>query len=214
MTDVCPVCGREYPEPQTILSILPREMADVCPNCRSPLRFFATRVEAFEPSSIPQRVMLSERGALWSATAYPSRTSAIETWVFSLLWAAFVAFMWSADAAGHGAGIIVQVWLTVLTPVFFVKATLQTWGKYVVTGSLERAHIFTGIGPLGWSRNVKWKDLSEIRLRTRYGRRGSQQKSIFVEAGKHFCFGEELSDDQRHFLAILLWSKRRPLLAA
>ncbi|WP_321476294.1 hypothetical protein [uncultured Paludibaculum sp.] len=129
-----------------------------------------------------------------------------------LLWATVVAFLWSVDAAGHGAGIVVQVWLTAFTPVFFLKAALQTWGKYVVTGSPEGVCVFTGIGSLGLSRNATWKDLSEIRLRTTYGRRGSQQKSIFIEAGKHFSFGEELSDDQRHFLAFLLLSKLRAVV--
>jgi len=210
MTEVCPVCEREYPEPEIVLSILPKESADTCPNCRFPLRFSSTKSGDLEPSSIPQGIVLSDHGESWSATAYPRRTSAIETWGFSLLWTTCVTFMWSTDAA-RGAGIIIQVWLTVLTPVWVLKAILQTWGKYVVTGSPEGAHIFTGVGPLGWSRNIKWDELSEIRLRTRYGRRGSRQKSIFVEAGRHFCFGEELSDDQRHFLAVLLWSKRRPL---
>ena len=152
--------------------------------------------------------MLLDHGATWSATAYPRRISAVETWMFSFVWTAVITFMWSTNAAGHGAGSTVLVWLTVFTPMFVLKAALQTWGKYVVAGSPEGAHIFTGIGSLGLSRHLKWMDLSEIRLRTRYGRRGSQQKSIVVKAGREFSFGEELSDDQRHFLAFLLLSRR------
>jgi hypothetical protein len=56
---------------------------------------------------------------------------------FSLAWTAVVTFMWSTNAAGQGAGSIVQVWLTLFTPVFVLKAALQTWGKYVVVGSPE-----------------------------------------------------------------------------
>jgi len=208
--DLCPVCGREFSDPQTIVSILPAEFpnASLCPNCRSPLRFSSFPGGAIEPSEVPVRVMLLDHGATWSATAYPHRTAAVETWVFSLVWTAIVAFMWSANAAGHGAGIVVLVWLTVVTPLFVLKAALQTWGKYVVAGSPQGAKIFTGIASLGVNRHFKWEDLSEIRLRTRYGRRGSRRKSVVARAGREFSFGEELSDDQRHFVALFLLSKR------
>lgn len=131
----------------------------------------------------------------------------MQMWVFTLVWTTFVAFMWR-DARHDGLEMIIQTCLTLVTPVLATKAMLQTWGKYTVTGSPDGIHMFTGIGSLGWTRQYAWKDLCEIRLRTSYGRRGSQRKWVVVEAGHSFGFGEELSDDQRHFLAQLLLSKR------
>ena len=155
--------------------------------------------------------MITDHGESWTATAYPPRLAAIGTFGFTFAWTVVVVFMWAGEASGKGAGIIIDLWITAFLPLIVLKAMIKVWGKYVIAGSPETVRLFTGIGRLGLNRVFSLEALSEIRLRTRYGRRGSQTKVLVISAEKEFCFGEELSDPQRHFLAFLLVSKRRLL---
>jgi hypothetical protein len=198
-----------YPDGEVLLSILPPAISNgsLCRNCRSSLGFAA----AFEPKGMPTGVVISDQGESWTATAYPPRVAAIGTWVFAFGWTAAVVFIWAGEASGKGAGIFIDLWITAFLPLIVLKAMIQVWGKYVIAGSAETVRLFTGIGSMGLNRVFGLEALSEIRLRTRYGRRGSQTKALVINAGKEFCFGEELSDHQRHFLALLLISKRRLL---
>jgi hypothetical protein len=157
---------------------------------------------------MPTGVLITDQGESWTATAYPPRVADISTWVFAFGWTAAVVFIWTGETSGKGAGIFIDLWITAFLPLIILKVMMQVWGKYVIAGSAETVRLFTGIGRMGLNRVFGLEALSEIRLRTRYGRHGSQTKTLVINAGKEFCFGEELSDHQRQFLVFLLISKR------
>ena len=152
-----------------------------------------------------------DQGDSWIATAYPPRTSAIGTWAVTLVWGAAVYSMWKGEWSGKGAGLFIDLWITAALPLLFLKAMIQVCGKYVIAGSAEAVRLFTGIGRMGLSRVLSLDALSELRIRTQYSQRGSQTRTLVVVAEKEFSFGEELSDDQRRFLALLLFSKKHVL---
>src|SRR5208283_327752 len=206
-TEVCPECGREFPAVPSVPSILAPNppSAQSCLNCSSPLQYALGRERKIDLGDKPLRIVVTDREDSWMANAYPARSSAVDTWVFAAVWAAAMYFIWSHELKGWS---VINLCLTVLMPLLFLKAAFQTWGRYVVAGSADTVRVFSGIGKFSVSRSFTLKSLSEIRLRTQHGRRGSTRKRIVVKAERTFCFGEELSDAQRQYLALLLLSKR------
>ena len=116
-------------------------------------------------------------------------------------------FIWSRGF--NGGGIFINLWLTAFSALLFLKAAFRTWGRYIVAGSADTVHVFSGIGALGVKHRFNLKSLSEIRLRTQFGRRGTRRKGVVIHAERTFCFGEELSDEQRQYLAHSLLLRRR-----
>jgi hypothetical protein len=123
--EICPECGREFPEAPDIPSILvpnpPRPPS--CPNCNSPLQQAPVREDTSDPSGTPQRVVMTDRGDSWVINAYPPRLQAIETWVFASVWLAVMIFIWSRGF--NGGGIFINLWLTAFSALLFLKAASE-----------------------------------------------------------------------------------------
>uniref|UniRef100_Q01TR9 Uncharacterized protein n=1 Tax=Solibacter usitatus (strain Ellin6076) TaxID=234267 RepID=Q01TR9_SOLUE len=156
-------------------------------------------------SRVPPLMALFSDQDTWSVTVKPDQPD-MGTWIFAFGWLAAMGYFWSDKHPGYLD--LVGVWLTAFTPLVFIKAAFQTLGKYVISSSGGTVRLFRGIGTLGYKREFSLNSLSQVRLRTQYVRHG-MRKSISICADRTLCFGEEMSDEQRQYLANLLIQRAR-----
>ena len=160
----------------------------------------------FLDGPIPRGVCLSERADGWHlAITLKSLSAAIEAWIFLPMW---IAALIAIRQAKHSVGVdLVWWWLALFTPLAFAKAMLLTCGCCDISVCGDRCDVVTRIGPLKWRRAIRWSALRCVRLLYRKGRRGSVRKAIVLDADRVIQFGEEMSDEQRAYVAALLVQK-------
>lgn len=76
-------------------------------------------------------------------------------------------------------------------------------GKVTVTRNSDQLTIFTGVGPIGWTRTYPWSDFSTISegyASFPGGWNNRQGPSIRLEGKRAVAFGSMLSTDRRYFL--------------
>ena len=78
------------------------------------------------------------------------------------------------------------------------------FGRVEVRISGDDGAIFTGVGPLGWTRRFQLSDVIAVREKTSRSSKGGVTKYIQIEAEKTFQFGSMLNDARRHFLMQVL----------
>jgi hypothetical protein len=80
---------------------------------------------------------------------------------------------------------------------------LYTAGTVVVTLNSGRLSIFTGVGPVGWTRSFSWSEFKAVREDLNGGGFNWKRRvrSIFPEGSRRVGFGSLLSDDRRYFVA-------------
>lgn len=72
-------------------------------------------------------------------------------------------------------------------------------GKVEVRRQGDTFTVFTGVGPLGWTRNYTWSDFASIREETRgYARR--RRTLLILDGKRRATFGTLLSEERRYFL--------------
>jgi hypothetical protein len=94
-------------------------------------------------------------------------------------------------------------------------------GKVTITRHADRLTIFTGVGPIGWTRSSAWSDFRTARedftaVMNNYNRQG---KVIRLEGNRAIAFGSILTTDRRYFLlsaiqSDLAGSSPSPIFAA
>jgi hypothetical protein len=72
-------------------------------------------------------------------------------------------------------------------------------GKVEVSREGDRCSVFTGIGPIGWTRRVNWSHIHTVREDVSASGR-STKKVIVLEGGTRVAFGSELNEERRYFL--------------
>jgi hypothetical protein len=88
---------------------------------------------------------------------------------------------------------------------------MTTMGKVELSQRSGNLSVFTGVGPLGWTRNYLWSDFSLAREETRqngfnWNRRGAV---IILEGKRRAAFGTMLSEERRYFVLSVLRQKLR-----
>ena len=198
----CPDCGAVFP--QRFIHLF-TDIAE-CPVCQRSFRL-SHLVKTPSTSGVatvpPAGIMLSEQANGWTLVASNrSIGKALETWIFSVVWFAGLILM---RAAGAGFG---WYFLLAFLPLWVAKAALQTWGHYVISVQGSTGTVFTGVGEAGWRRRFSWEALRTVSLkRERAGRTGIRNM-IVLDSDRKIRFGEELSDEQREFVAALLVARR------
>lgn len=62
-------------------------------------------------------------------------------------------------------------------------------------------HIFTGVGPLGWTRKFDWSDIAQVREDVHaYNDTGSGGPAISLVGKTNLKFGSMMGDERKHFL--------------
>jgi len=149
----------------------------------------------------PRGVIFSEQAVGWTLMASPrSKRAALETWLFSMIWGGGLVFMGSIP----GGGFSIRYLLLAFTPLWVAKAIFQTWGHYTISVRGSTGVVVTGIGRLGWRRTFNWEGLRTVRLTRQKVGRGGVRNTIVLNSDQTVGFGEELSDEQRTFVALLL----------
>jgi hypothetical protein len=84
-------------------------------------------------------------------------------------------------------------------------------GKVEVSQLGGSLSVFTGVGPIGWTRSYQWSDFSSVREDSR--RNGfnwnRQAVVILLEGKRRAAFGTMLSEDRRYFVLSALRLKLR-----
>lgn len=75
-------------------------------------------------------------------------------------------------------------------------------GQVVITRHSDQLSIFTGIGPIGWTRTCPLSDFSAVR--EGYANFNRQGPAIRLEGKRAVAFGSMLSTERRYFLVRVL----------
>jgi len=94
------------------------------------------------------------------------------------------------------------------TLLFGTIALMSVLGRVEVRIRGDEGVVFTGVGPLGWTRRFSLSDFGTISEVFRAGRHNSSQNAIVLEGARRLEFGSMLSTERRYFLMESL----RPLL--
>jgi hypothetical protein len=98
------------------------------------------------------------------------------------------------------------------------QALMATFGRIAVLRDGDDGAIFTGIGPIGWTRRFRWSTVMsavEADGRSNYGFQGRlpmqviSLKTVSDGIPKTIRFGTQLSADRREFLLALIRSQLR-----
>jgi hypothetical protein len=87
---------------------------------------------------------------------------------------------------------------------FLVGMCLMTVaGKTEITRSGDRLSLFSGVGPIGWTRNYQWSDFSNVREDSRrnginWNRQG--QIAVLLEGKRRAAFGSMWNEERRYFV--------------
>ena len=87
-----------------------------------------------------------------------------------------------------------------------VPAALMTMcGKFYVRVESDEGRVFTGIGPLGWSRRFRWSEVREVREWMRKWQRNDRNlPMIELDGPKPIRFGSGLTEPRRLFFLAAL----------
>lgn len=111
----------------------------------------------------------------------------------------------SAVAMPLGLLIFMTVFLTPFVAIglgLIAGVLLAVGGRTEVRLGAGRGSVFTGIGPLGWSRRFDPARVSAIRTsREGSGRRGRRVEYLVIEADRRVRTGSTLTGEQRRWLA-------------
>jgi len=90
------------------------------------------------------------------------------------------------------------------TLLFGSFAVMSVSGKVVIT--LDRSHgrVFTGVGPLGWTRAFDWKTVDRVNEEPIPSDSSNTGKTISLVGKTRLNFGSMLADNRRYFIVQLL----------
>lgn len=75
-------------------------------------------------------------------------------------------------------------------------------GKIVITVERNQGRVFTGVGPIGWTRNFDWGSITAIEeTATRNHSSESNRFHIALIGQQRLKFGSGLSDEKRYYIA-------------
>jgi hypothetical protein len=101
--------------------------------------------------------------------------------------------------------------------IFWSLCAMSVAGKVELVLHGDELSVFTGVGPVGWTRRFVWSEFSSVREdsgRGGFNLNGRGQK-IALEGKRRASFGAMLSEDRRYFLLgvlrQMLWSSKAPL---
>lgn len=88
-------------------------------------------------------------------------------------------------------------------------AVMMVCGKVVVRVEGDDASIFTGAGPIGWTRRFSWADISSVRTSEKRSGRGASSEQITLEGQRRIDLASGLNSERRHFMVAALRRMRR-----
>lgn len=117
---------------------------------------------------------------------------------------------WLKSGTGFSFGFFMVVLILFALPSLLPTSVILMYlaGKVVVSVESGEGRIFTGVGPLGWTRRFKWNSIKRVRKGwTTYQVNGSHQPLIELEREKRVRFGSLLKNERREFMMAVLKKK-------
>jgi hypothetical protein len=179
--------------------------AGACPNCGLPFQNVGPSKSAAKLGNAPEGLHVTD-GESWTLDAQP--TAFFGPWIFAVGWLLAAILLWRGERiAPNPIDIVFKTFFTLSVSLLFTKAFFQTWGRYAMFGTPTSVTLLSGIGTVGWRRDFGLKSLRQIRLRT-ISRKGQKYQTIAIVADRTLCFGEDLTDEQRRYIALFLLHKQ------
>jgi len=95
------------------------------------------------------------------------------------------------------------------TLVFGCVAVMSACGKVVVSISGDEGKVFTGVGPIGWTRRFAWSSVATVVEFLKRVARNRQAPALALEGANRLVFGTGLNEPRRYFLREVLRQKLR-----
>lgn len=79
-------------------------------------------------------------------------------------------------------------------------ALMAVAGKIVLRVEGDDGALFTGVGPIGWTRRFNWREMRSVRTTVSTGSRGATRERITLEGQQRIDFGLGITSERRHFI--------------
>jgi hypothetical protein len=87
------------------------------------------------------------------------------------------------------------------TVLFGSIALMTLCGKVVVAVSRDEGRVFTGVGPVGWTRKFKWSGVKSVGADlTKYQRNGQSMPLIALQGDQPLRFASGLNEARQRFM--------------
>jgi hypothetical protein len=98
----------------------------------------------------------------------------------------------------------------ILGTLFFGStAMMSVCGKVVVKVAGDSGEVFTGVGPVGWTRRLDWSQVTSIRITQKWGSNASVSDQITLMAGAPINIAVGVSAPRLNYMFVTLRQKWR-----
>lgn len=131
--------------------------------------------------------------------------------MFAVVWSGISLTMIGASqfAAGHASAQpnLIVIPFAMVLPVVWAFALLMLVGKVEIRLRGESGTLFTGVGPIGWSRPFNLADFTRVYEDfAGWSQDRQPRRCIVLEGARRLTFGSLLTNARRYFLAQTLQS--------
>ena len=202
----CPSCSKLIPP--SGLNV--KKDVALCAGCNeafsiSELVASGQDAEGFDFSDPPRGVWFDETYDGWTIGATTRSVMAFFLVPFMCVWSGFsiggIYGQQIVDGEFNLSTSLFGIPFLIGTIVLGSVALMTVCGKVTVTIEKGEGRVFTGVGPIGWSRRFDWasiKRVEEDHMSTQHA--GSQGMVICLVGTKKLKFGSMLTEDRRDFL--------------
>lgn len=204
----CPKCKRAVPADQVNMG---SDLA-YCPDCNNGFKIS----ETVDKEKVNSDFLRSAPAGAWFNSEWDKAVVGASTRSPSAFYIVPFMIVWTVGALGgiYGSQVASGQFDPVdsffgipfiLGSIIFGAAALMTvFGKVEVSIGRESS-VFTGIGPLGWTRRFDWSAVQTIReADAQFGYFGSQSGAIVMEGKTRLKFGTGLNEERRYFVLNVL----------
>lgn len=162
----------------------------------------ATNFNKHQP---PQGVSFHETISGWEITASTRSPIAFFLVPFMLVWSGFSlgGIYGSQIVSGEFSLLMSLFGIPFFMGTIFLGAVviMSICGTIVVAVDRNQGRIFTGVGPIGWTRNFDWGSITAIEETiTRNNSSENNRSHIALIGQQRLKFGSTLSDEKRYYI--------------
>ena len=192
----------------------------VCPQCGevfavSSIVSAGRDVTNFDVRQPPSGVSFYDSGFEWTITASTRSPIAFFLVPFMFVWSGFsLGGIYGGQIAAGKFSLLLSLFgipFLLGTFLFGAIAIMAVCGKIVVSSTRNQGRIFTGVGPLGWTRKFDWGSVNAVEENETLNSSSRRTGHTIALVGQtRLKFGSMLSDEKRFYIVQTL----RQLLAS
>jgi hypothetical protein len=191
----------------------------VCPHCAevfavSSIVSAGRQVTNFNVLQPPSGVSFYDSGFEWTITASTRSPIAFFLVPFMFVWSGFsLGGIYGGQIAAGKFSLLLSLFgipFLLGTLLFGSIAIMAVCGKIVISSMRNQGRIFTGVGPIGWTRTFDWGSINAIEENETFNNSSRRTGYTIALVGQtRLKFGSMLSDEKRFYIVQTL----RKLLA-